>query len=109
MAAHGAGDDVARQQPAPPPRQALSLPPCSADGSSFFASASEASPDPLALAVSLFPGAPSPSFQGSFTQLLAGAMGPPAAPAPAPSSPSPFVLPPGLSPTALFSPTVTNT
>ncbi|KAL5219087.1 hypothetical protein ABZP36_019771 [Zizania latifolia] len=105
MAAHGAGDGVARQQPAPAPRPTLSLPPRSADGSSFFASAAEASPGPLALAGSLFPDAPSPSFQGSFTQLLVGAMGPPAAPAPAPPSPSPFALPPGLSPTALFSPT----
>ncbi|KAL5209689.1 hypothetical protein ABZP36_005312 [Zizania latifolia] len=102
MAAHEAGDGAARRPPAPP-RPTLSLPPRSAD----FAAA-ETSPGPLTLAASLFPDAPSPSFQGSFTQLLVGAMGSPAA---ASAPPSPFALPPCLSPTALlgspalFSPT----
>uniref|UniRef100_A0A453I1C5 WRKY domain-containing protein n=1 Tax=Aegilops tauschii subsp. strangulata TaxID=200361 RepID=A0A453I1C5_AEGTS len=49
----------------------------------------------------LFPDMPSSAFHGSFTQLLVGAMGSPAAP---PSPPSPFAVPPGLSPTALVGP-----
>ncbi|CAM0873347.1 unnamed protein product [Alopecurus aequalis] len=110
MAAHeasaGSGDGARR----PPLRPPLSLPPRAAI-ESFFASA-ETSPGPLTLAAALFPDMPSPAFHGSFTQLLAGAMGSPAAPsAGVPSPPSPFAVPPGLSPTAflgtpsLYSPT----
>lgn len=109
MAAHEGGGNGARRPPAPPLLPTLSLPPRSAAGSLFSA---ESSPGALTLAASLFPDAPSPAFQGSFTQLLVGAMGYPAASAPAP--PSPFPVPHGLSPTAflggspgLFSPTVT--
>uniref|UniRef100_A0A0D9Z9E7 WRKY domain-containing protein n=1 Tax=Oryza glumipatula TaxID=40148 RepID=A0A0D9Z9E7_9ORYZ len=107
MAAHEGGGNGARRPPAPPLLPTLSLPPRSAAGSLFSA---ESSPGALTLAASLFPDAPSPAFQGSFTQLLVGAMGYPAASAPAP--PSPFPVPHGLSPTAflggspgLFSPT----
>ncbi|KAF0922381.1 hypothetical protein E2562_034351 [Oryza meyeriana var. granulata] len=112
MAAHEGGGDGARRPPVPPPRPTLSLPPRSVVGSSFFsAAATESSPGPLTLAPSLFPDAPSPAFQGSFTQLLVGAMGSPAAAAAA-APPSPFAVPHGLSPAALvggspglFSPT----
>ncbi|KAJ1296654.1 hypothetical protein BS78_01G319000 [Paspalum vaginatum] len=96
-----AGDGARR-----PPRPTLALPPRSAVDSLFAAGAS---PGPLTVAAAHFPDAPSPAFHGSFTQLLVGAIGSPAAAAPAP--PSPFSVPPGLSPTALlgspglFSPT----
>ncbi|XP_062215294.1 probable WRKY transcription factor 4 [Phragmites australis] len=94
----------------PPPRTTLSLPLRSAVESLFAAgagstAAAETSPGPLTLA-----DAPSPAFHGSFTQLLFGAIGFPAV-ARGPSPPSPFAVPPGLSPTALlgspglFSPT----
>ncbi|KAF8698828.1 hypothetical protein HU200_035087 [Digitaria exilis] len=122
MAAHetsapatAAGDGARR-----PPRPTLALPPRSAveslfaaGGSSSSAGAAETSPGPLTLAAALFPDAPSPAFHGSFTQLLVGAIGSPAAAASSavPPPPSPFSVPPGLSPTALlgspglFSPT----
>ncbi|CAN6289089.1 unnamed protein product [Urochloa humidicola] len=112
-AAASAGGDGARR----PPRPTLALPPRSAveslfaaGSSSAGAGAAETSPGPLTLAAALFPDAPSPAFHGSFTQLLVGAIGSPAAAA-VPSPPSPFSVPPGLSPTALlgspglFSPT----
>ncbi|KAG8097415.1 hypothetical protein GUJ93_ZPchr0013g36113 [Zizania palustris] len=95
---HEDGDGAARRPPAPP-RPTHSLPPRSAGFAA--AAAAETRPGPLTLAASLFPDAPSPSFQGSFTQLLVAASAPP----------SPFALPPCLSPTALldspalFSPT----
>lgn len=112
-AAPAAGDGAARR----PPRPTLALPPRSAVQSYFAgtgagsssAGAAETSPGPLTHAAALFPDVPSPAFHGSFTQLLVGAIGSPAA---APSPPSPFSVPPGLSPTALlgspglFSPTV---
>ncbi|KAL6894679.1 hypothetical protein ACP4OV_008777 [Aristida adscensionis] len=109
-----AGEGPRRPPPPPPPRPTLSLPPRSAAESLFAAAsasaaAGEASPGPLTLAAALFPDAPSPAFHGSFTQLLVGAIGSPAAGGPSP--PSPFAVPPGLSPTALlaspglFSPT----
>ncbi|KAK3146918.1 hypothetical protein QOZ80_3BG0274980 [Eleusine coracana subsp. coracana] len=107
--ASAAGEDARR-----PPRPALSLPPRSAI-ESLFAAGAETSPGPLTLAAALFPDAPSPSFHGSFTQLLVGAIGSPAAAAASggggPSPPSPFAVPSGLSATALlgspalFSPT----
>ncbi|VAH91668.1 unnamed protein product [Triticum turgidum subsp. durum] len=115
MAAHEASAGGGEGARCTPPRPALSLPPRSAV-ESFFASGAtaasfaETSPGPFTLAAALFPDMPSSAFHGSFTQLLAGAMGSPAAP---PSPPSPFAVPPGLSPTALlgppslFSPTVT--
>ncbi|KAL6650163.1 hypothetical protein ACP70R_014387 [Stipagrostis hirtigluma subsp. patula] len=94
----------------PPPRPTLALPPRSHVESLFAAgpaAAAEASPGPLTLAAALFPDAPSPAFSGSFTQLLVGAIGSPAAAAASsaaggPSPPSPFALPTGLSPTALL-------
>ncbi|PWZ56234.1 putative WRKY transcription factor 4 [Zea mays] len=97
-----AGDGVSR-----PPRPTLALPPRSVIESLFAAGAAETSPGPLTLAAALFPAAPSPAFHGSFTQLLVGAVGSPAVP----SSPSPFAVPPRLSPATLlgspgfFSPT----
>uniref|UniRef100_A0A804LM08 Uncharacterized protein n=1 Tax=Zea mays TaxID=4577 RepID=A0A804LM08_MAIZE len=97
-----AGDGVSR-----PPRPTLALPPRSVIESLFAAGAAETSPGPLTLAAALFPDAPSPAFHGSFTQLLVGAIGSPAVP----SSPSPFAVPPRLSPATLlgspgfFSPT----
>ena len=110
-----AGDGARR----PPPRPTLALPPRSAAESLFAASSSATtgggtSPGPLTVAAALFPDAlPSPAFHGSFTQLLVGAIGSPAASASAvPAPPSPFSVPPGLSPAALlgspglFSPTV---
>uniref|UniRef100_A0A0A9G7H5 WRKY domain-containing protein n=1 Tax=Arundo donax TaxID=35708 RepID=A0A0A9G7H5_ARUDO len=110
--ASAAGEGARR----PPQRPTLSLPPRYAVESLFTvgsgptAAGAETSPGPLTLAAALFPDAPSPAFHGSFTQLLVGAIGSPAA-AGAPSPPSPFAVPPGLSPTALlgspglFSPT----
>ncbi|CAL4923255.1 unnamed protein product [Urochloa decumbens] len=119
-AAAGGGEGARR-----PPRPMLSLPPRSAVESLFAAAAgggsssagagaAETSPGPVTLAATLFHDAPSPAFHGSFTQLLVGAIGSPAASAAAaavPAPPSPFSMPPGLSPTAflgspgLFSPT----
>ncbi|TVU46511.1 hypothetical protein EJB05_06052, partial [Eragrostis curvula] len=125
QASASAAGEGARRQPQPP-RPPLSLPPRSAieslfsagAGSAAAAAGAETSPGPLTLAAAFFPEAPSPAFHGSFTQLLVGAIGSPAATASAagagpggPSPPSPFAMPPGLSPTALlgsprlFSPT----
>ncbi|CAN6300478.1 unnamed protein product [Urochloa humidicola] len=126
MAAHEASAPASAPAPGGegvrrPPRPTLSLPPRSAVESLFAGAgrsssstaAETSSPGPLTLAAALFPDAPSPAFHGSFTQLLVGAIGSPAASAAAavPAPPSPFSMPPGLSPTALlaspglFSPT----
>ncbi|KAM0882968.1 hypothetical protein ACQ4PT_031952 [Festuca glaucescens] len=120
MAAHEASAGSGEGSRRPPQRAPLSLPPRAAI-ESFFASSAAATgssagtPGPLTLAAALFPDMPSPAFHGSFTQLLAGAMGSPPAPSAAgPSPPPPFAVPPGLSPTALlaspslFSPTTGN-
>ncbi|KAM0860396.1 hypothetical protein ACQ4PT_046582 [Festuca glaucescens] len=121
MAAHEASAGSGEGSRRPPQRAPLSLPPRAAI-ESFFASAAATtgssagtSPGSLTLAAALFPDMPSPAFHGSFTQLLAGAMGSPPAPSAAgPAPPSPFAVPPGLSPTALraspslFSPTTGN-
>ncbi|XP_062211601.1 probable WRKY transcription factor 4 [Phragmites australis] len=112
VSASAAAGEGARR---PQSRPTLSLPPRSAveslfAGSSSSAAGAETSPGPLTLAATLFPDAASPAFHGSFTQLLVGAIGSPAA-AGGPSPLSPFAVPPGLSPAALlgspglFSPT----
>ncbi|KAM3312717.1 hypothetical protein ACQJBY_032501 [Aegilops geniculata] len=106
MAAHEASAGGGEGARCTPPRPALSLPPRSAVESFFGSGATAASfagtsPGPFTLAAALFPDMPSSAFHGSFTQLLVGAMGSPAAP---PSPPSPFAVPPGLSPTALVGP-----
>ncbi|XP_051214808.1 probable WRKY transcription factor 4 [Lolium perenne] len=119
MAAHdasagtgtGTGTGTGEGSSRPPQRAPLSLPPRAAIESFFASAAAGTSPGPLTLAAALFPDMPSPAFHGSFTQLLAGAMASPPAPA---APPSPFAVPPGLSPAALlaspslFSPTTGN-
>ncbi|XP_078155270.1 putative WRKY transcription factor 4 isoform X2 [Carex rostrata] len=124
-----------RRRTAPPPCPTLTLPSRSSVDSLFHM----ASPGPLTLASTLFPGETPDSEFRSFTQLLVGAMNSPAsAPAPVQAAgskeeeketegkkegkvrgaenlavPIPvreemFTIPPGLSPTGLFSPVVGN-
>ncbi|KAJ3673022.1 hypothetical protein LUZ60_006396 [Juncus effusus] len=95
------------------PRPTLTVPPRS---ESFFLHM--ASPGPLTLAASLFPEETPDNEFRSFTQLLVGAMNSPSAVPPpeqekkaekaAPEQEVVFTVPPGLSPTGLFSPVIGN-
>jgi hypothetical protein len=122
------GGGAQERRPTPPPRPTLTVPSRSSVDSLFHM----ASPGPLTLASTLFPDETPDSEFRSFTQLLVGAMNSPAsAPAlgqgagskeekkeaegkkgrrleslsvPVPVREEVFTIPPGLSPTGLFSP-----
>lgn len=98
-------------------RPTITLPPRSSMESLFSGGSSGISPGPMTLVSSFFSDNDPDSECRSFSQLLAGAMTPPAGftgarpgfrPLPPPStaaitqSPTAFTVPPGLSPTSLF-------
>ncbi|KAJ4815297.1 WRKY family transcription factor family protein [Rhynchospora pubera] len=130
----GGGGGGERRRPAPPPRPTLTVPSRTSVESLFHV----ASPGPLTLASTLFPNETPDSEFRSFTQLLVGAINSPASATgsvraagskeerkeaegkeekggrpeslavPVPVREDVFTIPPGLSPTGLFSPVMGN-